>query len=151
MPASNGYRREVVLLGRYTILMLLCFQVKLSGCMVALFINKITLLICIFLHIFDTAYLCLPASMILGFKNERLSHDLQQLLQNHQGFLLFQIRIGFPNFPPPALSKKAIVTLCFNFLPPLVLFFSHSFTWERFTETTVIAQVLKVLTIIPST
>ena len=45
--ASNCCSREVVYLGKNTILMLLCFPIKLSGCTVALSIKKITLLLCI--------------------------------------------------------------------------------------------------------
>ena len=42
--------------------------------------------------------------------------------RKHIGFLLWNITIGLPTFPPSVLTKNAAVILWFDFFPPLTFF-----------------------------
>ena len=97
---------------------------------------------------------CLLASMSL--KDKSLGHVLQRhlLYENIEGFCFSKFfQIDFPTFSPSALTKKATVTLCFDFFPRFVFFpfLTTPLLGEYFKETTALVHVPNVLTIIRST
>ena len=134
MPASNGWRREVVFLWRNTIFILLYFPTRFSGCTVALSRNNKTFRFSsIIMQLSFSSIFSVISISIHDFPSAKLEtcFDAAFVLFKQQGFFAFPNDYCLIDFTTIGTNKKATVILCFDVFPPLRFSFFVQGLWKK--------------------